>query len=215
MKKIILPALLLIAFAVGTGSQLFGQRADEIISLRVGYGSPNIYFKEALEFERPLKFFQDVLNTGKIFTGNAAEFGISKNISKSMFAEVSFSTLSGRDKAKVDNKENYYTLKGFQLPVTLNYLTGDSTKRLRINLGGGVQFLKAHLQQYETVSINGGQATHQLTDINISEFQLALRPGVQFRIIPDLFASFLVNFGISTNGRFSDNPCLSLKYTFR
>ena len=207
MKKII---YLLLLFPLTT----FGQRTNDIVTLRIGYGSTNIVFKEA--FEPSINVFGRVFNTGKTFVGDSPEFGISKNLSERMFAEASFSTFSGREtKAKVNTSENYYTLKGFQLPLTVNYLLRDSDKRLRINLGGGVQFLKAHLQQYETTGNSSGQTTNQITDINISEFQFALRPGVQFRIVPNLFASFIVKVGISTNGRYTDNPCLSLKYTFR
>ena len=193
---------------------LFGQKPNDLITLKIGYNSTNIVFKEA--FEPSINIFGTIFNTGKTFVGAGSEFGISKEINNRTFIDLSFSSFSGRDtKTKVNNNENYYTLKGFQVPLTINYLLRDSTKRLRINLGTGVQYLKSHLQQYETITNGNSQITNQITDIKISEFQLALRPGIQFRIIPNLYASFIVKVSISTNGRYSDNPCLSLKYTFR
>jgi hypothetical protein len=191
----------------------FAQKTNDIINVRAGYNSTNILFKEAMELEEPLKFFKGILHTGKIFDADGPEFGISKNISNKLFAEVSFSPFSGKERTMINNNENYYTLKGFFLPVTLNYLTGAETKRLRVNLGGGVQYLEGHLKQYEITNTGGGQATNKLTDIKISEFQFALRPGLQYRIIPDLYASFLANLAVSANGRLSDHPSLSLKYT--
>jgi hypothetical protein len=207
MRKII---CLLLVFPLA----VFGQKTGDIITLSLGWASANIGFKEAID--PSINFFGRIFNTGNTFVGEGPEFGISKNISKNMFAEISFSTFTGKEtKAKVNNNENYYTLAGFQLPLTLNYLTGDNNKRLRINLGGGGQLLKSHLQQFETIINNSGQTTTRISDINISEFQLALVPGVQFRIIGNLFTSFLVKVGISTNGRYADYPCFSIKYTFR
>jgi hypothetical protein len=203
-------AFLFLAFPFVT----FGQRTNDILTLRVGIGSANIGFKEALEPSTNL--FGREFNTGNTFIGDGPEFGISKNISHKMFIDVSFFQFSGRNtKLKVNNNENYYTLKGYQLPVTINYLLRDNSKRLRFNLGGGFQYLKGHLQQYETSINNNGQVTNQINDIRISEFQLVLRPGVQFRIISNLYASFIVRAGISTNGRYGDSPIFSLKYTFK
>jgi hypothetical protein len=193
---------------------LFGQISKEPISLRIGYSSTNIIFKEA--YEPSINIFGRVFKTGKTFVADGPEFGISKHINNRVFLDISLSSFSGRDtKAKVNSSENYYRLKGFQTAATINYLVRDSTKRLRINLGAGVQYLKAHLQQYETTASNNGQVTNQITDFNISEFQLSLRPGIQFRIIPNLFVCFIVKVSISPKGRYSDNPCLSVKYSFR
>lgn len=192
----------------------FGQKSNNIISLRLGYSSTNIVFKEA--FEPSLQYFGVVFNTGKTFVGDGPEFGISKDINNKIYFDLSFSTFSGKDtKTKVNNNENYYTLKGFQVPLTANYLFRDDTKKLRINLGAGFQYIKGHLQQFETITNGNVQITNQITDINISELQLALRPGIQFRIIQNLFVSFIVQASISTNGRYSDSPCLFMKYAFR
>lgn len=193
---------------------IFGQKTHDIISLRIGYSSTNIVFKEA--FEPSVNIFGRTFNTGKTFVGDGPEFGISKDLNKRIFMDISYSSFSGKDtKLKVNNNENYYTLKGFQIPLTVNYLLRDNTKRLRINIGGGVDYLKAHLQQYESVSTTNGQVTNKINDIDISEFQFALRPGVEFRIIPNLFVSWIVRVSISTNGRYVDNPILSLRYTFK
>jgi hypothetical protein len=193
---------------------IFGQKTNDIISLRLAYSSTNIVFKEA--FEPSINIFGRTFNTEKTFVGDGPEFGISKDINEDMFIDISFSTFSGRDtKLKVNNNGDYYTLKGFQVPLTVNYLFRNHTKRLRINIGAGVDYLKAHLQQYESVSTTNGQVTNKINDILISEFQFAIRPGVEFRIIPNFFVSWIVRVSISTNGRYVDNPILSLRYTFK
>ncbi|MBY0477127.1 MAG: outer membrane beta-barrel protein [Chitinophagaceae bacterium] len=191
----------------------FGQKTKELLSVRIGYSSTNILFKEAVE--PSFQFFGVTFKSGKTFVGEGAEFGISKSIHSKLFMDVSISSFKGQDfKTRVNNAENYYTLIGFQIPVTANYLFRDSSKRFRVNLGAGFQYLRAHLQQFEKITANGMQTVTQLTDINISEFQFALRPGIQLRILPNLFATFIVKVSLSSNGRYSDNPCLSLKYTF-
>jgi hypothetical protein len=192
----------------------FGQKANDVISLRVGYSSTNIVFKEA--FEPSVSIFGQVFNTGKTFVGDGPEFGISKALNNKLYIDISFSSFSGRDtKLIVNNNKNYYTLKGFQVPLTVNYLLRNNTKRFRINIGVGIDYLKAHMQQYESVKTTNGQIKNKLNDIDISELQFALRPGVEFRIIPNLFVSWIVRVSISTNGRYVDNPILSLRYTFK
>ncbi len=167
---------------------MLGQKADDIISLRIGYSSANIGFKEALE--PSINFFGQVFHTGKTFVGDGPELGISKALNNKLYIDISCSTFSGSDtKLIVNNNKNYYTLKGFQVPLTVNYLLRNNTKWFRVNIGAGVDYLKAHLQQYESVSTTNGQVTNEVDDINLSEFQFALRPGVEFRIIPDLFVS--------------------------
>lgn len=193
---------------------IYGQRTKDIVALRVGYGSTNIVFKEA--YEHSINFFGRILKSGKAYTGQGWEFGISKDLTENLFMEASFSSFSDRRTTViVNNYESYYTIKGSKVPLTLNYLLRNSTKRFRINIGAGAQYLKAYLQQYGTINNDSGSITNQLTDIKISEFQVALRPGVQFRIIPTLYASFIVTIGILTNRRYTDNPCVSLKYSFK
>lgn len=191
-----------------------GQRNKEIATLRVGYGSTNIGFKEA--FEPSVNIFGIVFNTGKTFVGDGPEFGLSKEMNRKLFLDLSFSSFYGKDtKVKVNRHEHYYTLEGFQVPMTVNYLLRAETKRLRVNAGAGIAYLKGHLQQYETITMSNRQVTNQVSDIRISELQLAMRPGVQLRILSDLFVSFIVRVGLSTNGRYADNPYFSLKYTFQ
>lgn len=192
----------------------FGQKNNDVVSFRLGYSSTNIVFKEA--YEPSLNLFGRTFNTGKTFVGDGPEFGISKDLSENVYVDISFSTFKGADlRAKVNNYENYYTLKGYQIPVTINYLLRNSSKKFRVNLGAGVQYLNAKLKQFEQATNGTDKTTSQITDIDISEVQLALRPGVQFRIIPNLFALFTVKVAMSSNGRYLDNPCLSLKYSLK
>ena len=189
------------------------QKTNDLFSVRLGASSANIVFNEAVESS--ISAFGFLFSSGKNFAASGGELGISKGINERMFIETSFALFSGREtKINVNNTEDYYTMRGYQIPVIYNYLFRDSTKKLRIVAGGGVQFLKAHLRQYEKILTTSGYVSNQLTDINIKEFQFVIAPGVQFRIVPRLNASFIVNVGISTNGRYSDRPSFSLKYSF-
>ena len=193
---------------------IFGQKENDIISLRIGYSSTNIVFKEA--FQPSVNIFGRVFNTGNTYIGDGPEFGLSKALNDNIYIDISFSSFSGsHTRLIVNNYRSYNTLKGFQIPLTVNYLLRNNAKRLRVNIGAGFDYLEAHLQQYESANTTNGLVTNQVNDIHISEGQFALRPGVEFRIIPNLFVSWIVRLSISTNGRYVDNPILSFRYAFK
>lgn len=209
MKK----ASLILFILVNTISISFGQETDQLFSIRIGYSSTSIVFKEAVE--PSFQFFGNTFKAGKTFVGSGPEFGISKSVNDKLFIDLGLSSFSGNEiKTEVNGNKNYYNLRGLQIPLTVNYLFRDSSRKLRISVGAGFQLLNGRLKQFEDITTGGGQTTYQLTDFDISEFQFAIRPGIQIRIIPNLFALFIVKLSISTNGRYSDNPCLSVKYTF-
>lgn len=211
MKRIFL--LLLTTWGLNS----FGQGTDELFSLRLGYSSTNIAFKEAFEPAYPV--FSKFFRAGKTFVGEGIDFGVSKSINNKMYIELGYSPFSGEDmQLKVGSAtgsvEYTYTLKGFQLPLTFNYLLRDSSKKLRFNLGTGLQYLSGHLQQFVKADDNGVQQTSQIEDIRISEMSLILRPGIQYQIFQNLVASFIVKVSLAPNGRYADGPAFSLKYTF-
>ncbi len=55
-------------------------------------------------------------------------------------------------------------------------------KEIVSNLGGGIQYLKANLKQYETVAEGADDITNQRTDIKITELQFSA--GLGFNIAP-------------------------------
>jgi hypothetical protein len=205
--------LLLIIFPVA----LLAQNTRDFISIKAGISSTNIIFKEAIA--PSVDFFGFTFDPGRTFVGEGPQFGINKDINDRMYLELSYSAFSGKEyKIKANGPEayyeNYYTLKGFEVPLTVNYLIRRPERRLRVNLGAGVQYIEAHLKQYETFGMLGGVSS-QLYKFNISEFQLTVSSGIQFRIIPDLYAAFIIKAAFSFNGRYSDSPSLTLKYSFR
>jgi hypothetical protein len=190
---------------------IFGQEKKEIVSLRAGYSGTIIVFKEAVD--PSFLNFGITFNDSKTFIGSGPEFGVSKSINDDLFIDCSFSTFSGKHtKFEYGQNKFWYSLKGYQIPLTINYLLRKNTKKLRINLGGGLQYLKANLKQYETVDDGAGDITYQRTDINIGELQFLARPGLQYRIVPNLFAAFVLNLSVSTSGRFVDHPSIFLTY---
>ena len=210
MKRNLLLLIIFLQFI----NKSFGQKNNDVVSFRLGYSSTNIVFKEA--YEPSLNLFGRNFNTGKTFVGDGPEFGISKDLSENMSLDIAFLTFKGSDlKAKVDIYENYYTLKGYQIPITINYLLRNSSRKFRLNLGAGIQYLNGDLKQFEKISNGADKTTNQINEINISEVQLAVRPGVQFRVIPNLFALFTVKVAMTANGRYLDNPCFSLKYALK
>ena len=192
---------------------VLAQEKSEILSGRVGYGFTSIVFDEAAD---PSFLYFGLTFPSNNFRAHGPDIGVSKSINNRVYIDLSFSSFSGKDqRVKVDENEQWYNLKGFQVPLTVNYLIRNETKRLRLNIGGGFQYLKGHLEQYEIVYEGTDQMTIAKGDFKISEFQFSARPGIQYRIIPNLFAVLLYKLAISTNCRFSDNPSLSLRYSFR
>ena len=190
---------------------LFGQQKQEIISVRAGYSGTIIVFKEAVD--PSFLNFGLTFNNSKSFVSSGPEFGVSKSINNKLYIDFAFSTFSGEHtKFEYSGNEFWYTLKGYQLPLSINYLLRDHTRKLRINLGGGIQYLNANLKQYETVDDGAGDITNTRTDIKIKELQICARPGLQYRITPDMFASFIINLSVSTNGRFANHPAIFVAY---
>jgi len=169
MKRNLLLLIIFLQFI----NKSFGQKNNDVVSFRLGYSSTNIVFKEA--YEPSLNLFGRNFNTGKTFVGDGPEFGISKDLSENMSLDIAFSTFKGSDlKAKVDIYENYYTLKGYQIPITINYLLRNSSRKFRLNLGAGIQYLNGDLKQFEKISNGADKTTNQINEINISEVQLAV-----------------------------------------
>lgn len=180
---------------------------------KIGFSTTNIVFKEAKE--PTAQIFGINFKTGKTFTGYGIELGAGMYIINNLFADFSISIFNGKDtKLKVNNNEHYYILKGYQIPISVNYLLRDSSKKLRINAGVGFQYLNGKLDQFEKNNSNG-PTVNQITNIKFSELQILLRPGIQFRIMKYLFLAFTVKLAISANGRYLDNPCLSLNYILK
>lgn len=203
----------LLFFLLSLTSKIFAQQRIEEMSITFGYSTTNIVFKEA--FESSASFFGLNFKSGKTFIGEGVAYGVSKDINHKLTFDIAYSGFKGEEQTlRVNNVAYYYKLDGYQIPITMNYLTRDSSKRLRINLGLGVQYLNGNLKQFQNITTGANTITNKITDINISEVQMAFRPGIQFRIFPQLFALYTVKFAISGNGRYLDNPCLSLKYVF-
>ncbi|WP_293311202.1 outer membrane beta-barrel protein [Pedobacter sp. UBA5917] len=208
MKKII--TLVFIFFTLASHAQ----SNKEIISVKFGYGSTNVVIKEANS--PALNLFGYSFSTGNTFVGEGIELGLSKSINSSLFLELGFSNFKGTDLMyKINSYERNYKLKGFQVPISVNYLFRNEEKRLRFNLGAGFQYFKSRLNQSERyINTNNVQVENQLEAIDLSEIHFLFRPGLQYRIVKNLTAAFVVKVSLSPDGRYTDNPAISVKYTF-
>lgn len=208
MKKII--TLLFILFTLASHAQ----SNKEIVSVKFGYGSTNVVVKEANS--PTLNLFGYSFSSGNTFVGEGIELGLSKSINSSLFVELGFSNFKGADLMyKINSYERSYKLKGFQVPISVNYLFRKEEKRLRFNLGAGLQYFKSTLNQFERyTNTNDIQVENQPVGIDISEIHFLFRPGLQYRIVENLTAAFVVKVSLSPKGRYTDNPAISVKYTF-
>ena len=206
--------LIFLTLSLAQSHWLFAQEKKDVIGFRIGRSTTDITFGEVPHAS--VGFFGSLMGPGYSFSGDGFEFALTKELNRHVYFDLAFSNFSGDgNRGNVNNGKNIYTLYGYQIPLTINYLTRKDSNRFRVNLGAGFQFIKARLQQYQTITTITGSITTRTTDIHITEIQLALKPGVQFRIIPDLFVAFMAQAAIAPNGRFSDNVCLSLRYIFR
>jgi hypothetical protein len=124
MKKNITLALILISL----GS--WAQNHQEIISVKLGYGSTNVIIKEANSPD--FNLFGYSFSSGNTFVGEGIEVGVSKSINPNLFIELGFSDFKGGDlRYKVNSYERSYKLKGYQIPLSVNYLFRKEEKKKR------------------------------------------------------------------------------------
>lgn len=208
MKNILTFAIILISLVSKA------QNHKEIIALKLGYATTNVIIKEA---GTPIiNLFGSSFSTGNTFVGEGLEVGISKSINPNLFIEFGFSNFKGGDlRYKINSYERSYNLKGFQIPLSVNYLFRKKEKKLRFNLGAGFQYFKSTLNEFESyTNIENVYIENQSDDIDISEVHFLIRPGLQYRIVRNLTAAFTVKISLSTKGRYTDGSAISVKYAF-
>lgn len=208
MKKIITLSFILISL----GS--LAQNHQEIVSVKLGYGSTNVIIKEANSPD--FNLFGYSFSSGNTFVGEGIEVGISKSINPNLFIEMGFSDFKGGDlRYKVNSYERSYELKGYQIPLSVNYLFRKEEKKLRFNLGAGLQYFKSTLSEFENyLNTENVYIENQAKNIDISEVHFLIRPGLQYRIVRNLTAAFTVKISLSSKGRYTDGPSISVKYAF-
>lgn len=187
--------------------------------LRVGMSSSHYVIREAYKPPAISVLGAFDIGNGKTFTGEGPEFGMGKHLSERSFIDIGFATFryAGQtwEVGNMNGTLSYsYRIKGWMLPVTFNYLLRDSTRKFRINTGLGLQFNRVDFQQFETMSASSTTTT-TIRDVDLAELSFILRPGIQYRVLKQLYVSFLVNVSISTSGRYGDHPCLSVRYAFK
>lgn len=69
---------LLLFILIHTIGVSFGQKHEELFSIKIGYSSTNIVFKEAIE--PTFQFLGNTFKSGKTFVGEGIEFGAGKSI---------------------------------------------------------------------------------------------------------------------------------------
>ena len=210
MKSLIIALLCTPMFVLGQA------QPNDLFSLKFGYNTTLISIKEAVRTKSNL--FGLSFDHGNTYSGDGIHFGLAKNISDHLFVDLSAVFFSGEE--QIVHAANYlsvlersYTLKGFRIPASINYLFRSSSKRLRPNIGAGLQYLNFAFHQFEMQQSNGLTTNKEIAYVNTNEIQLLLSPGIQYRIIDELYVSFIVNVGIGK--RYIDAPTISLKYAFK
>ena len=200
----------LVSIMLLTVPLLSAAQKKELFGVHIGGSGTNIVFKEAIS--STVNFLGFSFNTGKTFAASGFQAGLSKQLTARMFGKTTFTYFSSNHdlQVRVNEDELTYSMNGFQVPAIVSWYFRDTSKRLNMMAGAGVQLIHAHLQQYHETD----QSISRNSDITITELQLCMEPGVQFRIVRRLYALFTVTIGVSANGRYSDHPCFSLKYMF-
>jgi len=190
------------------------QNNSEIVSLKIGYSSTNVIIKEANSPD--LNLFGYNFFSRNTFGGEGIDVGLAKSINPDLFIEFGFSNFKGGDlRYKINSYERKYNLKGFQIPLSVNYLFRKEEKKLRFNLGAGFQYFKSTLNEFESyINTDNVYVENQANDIEVSELHFLIRPGLQYRLVRNLTAAFIVKISLSPKGRYTDSPTISIKYAF-
>jgi len=194
------------------------QHSSDIFGIQIGYGSVNITAKDA--YRQQINLFGFKRKTGNTFIGDGINIGLTKEIDSNLFIAINYAGFSGKDTdlefgSYLGNYILSNSMSGYQIPISINYLLRKNSRKLRINLGAGFQYIQANIKQIETVTEKNLTQTNVVKDLDISQLQFMLRPGLQYRIIPNLFATYAVNIAIPFNGNYNDGPNFSIKYIFR
>lgn len=207
------PSYLLIFLLLSIAAN--SQKEKKPFYIRVGMSASHYVIREAYKPPAILRTFD--MGDTKAFTGEGPEFGIGKHLSERSFIDIGFSTFTYTGQNWEAGGRNgtlsySYRMMGWVTPVTFNYLLRDSTRKLRINTGLGLQLNRVLFQQTETM--NAYSVTRIIRDVDLAEVSFIARPGIQYRVLKRLYVSYLVNISISTSGRYADHLCLSARYAF-
>ena len=209
MKKIIALSLVFIYFnaSAQTNKELFG--------IKIGYGTTAINFKESNPVS--FSFFGRKFDSGNTFSGDGIEFGVTRSINKKMFMDFSFASFSEDGlHFKVNDFEYLYKINGYQIPISINYLLRNEERKFQFVIGLGFQYLHSKLkEQQHYISADQKYIENEFDEIKISEASVIFGAGIQYRIVPYLLAAFNVKASLSTRGRYSDRPSISLMYVFQ
>lgn len=194
------------------------QHSSDVFGIQVGYGSFNITAKDA--YRQQINLFGFKRKTGNTFVGDGINLGLTKEIDSNLFLAINYSSFSGKDTdlefgSYLGNYILSHSISGYQIPISINYLLRKNSRKLRINLGAGLQYIQANITQTETITENNLTQTNVVKQLDISQLQFMLRPGLQYRILPNLFAVYAVNIAIPFTGNYNDGPNFSIKYIFR
>jgi len=177
--------------------------------VKVGMNSINVSLLEA--YEPSTAIFGTGFNAGRTFIGEGLEFGFGKELSSRVYVDMAYSRFKGNETVlEVDNKVDYYTMEGFQLPLVLNYLLRKPERKLRFDIGTGLHYVDISVKQLKRI----GDDIRVMKELEMSKIQVVVKTGLQYRIIPNLFSSFLIKAAFSI-GSYNDNPSLSLRYVFK
>lgn len=196
---------------------LQAQRQKNIFSIGAGFHVVNMGIEEA-DF-RDIHAFRNGVGKKKNFTSTGYEVSISQPVSSRLTARVSWAHFNSEGyKFKEEgylSYSYYYTLKGDLIPLTLEYrLSRNPSTRLQLFAGGGLQLIKFKMSELERSSLGIGSVITQFREFKKSEFGILAVPGLNYRLIGQVYSDFHLRMGYSFSGRVTFNPSISLNYMF-
>jgi hypothetical protein len=213
MKKLKLIASLGLLCFLSTPA-LWGQ-SQKPFSIRAGYSATAVRIDGAAQ---PSERLYNKVNDSKTFWGDGVEGGLSKAILPKVVVDAGFATISGRGtKAKIVsdryNAEHYYSLKGFQLPITCNFQVTPPERKFRFLIGAGLQLLHLKFQQYQHYVDDTGGWTEAAQRLTFTDVQIAGKATAQYRLNERFSIMTHYKASVSHRGRLVNNAFAGLAYS--
>lgn len=169
-------------------------------SVFAGFGAVAVNFREISQYTS-LTQKREAFKGGGILIGGGLE------LRQQLYLELSLTPFKGNQLTRVTfSRENYFELKGFQMPISVHRLISNISKKFYMSLGGGINLLRANLKQYED---KGGNLVSNTTFFTPT---LAVFTSFRWRLYKR--TQFDINLNASMVPRFAGTIGFALRYNF-
>lgn len=168
-------------------------------TLFAGYGVVGVVIGKSVDT-------QGITGSSQTFSGSGPLLGVGVQIGNRIFVDLNYQRAKGTSSENTLNNQYTYEIDGFQMPLNVNYLLRQRSRRFNVSVGAGLNVLKAHIQQWDKY----GQ---HVIDKNILDPSMGWIVSARWRLIRNLEIGANLNFSVI--GTYGISDSFMLRYTFK